>query len=313
MMNPLISIVIPVFNAEKYIKLCIDSVLAQTYDNFEINIVNDGSTDKSGELIDYYSKRCNRIHSYLKQNGGVSSARNYGIDRSNGEYICFIDADDIIEDIYLETLYNAMQGIADCSVGGFKYINVTKEKEIIVLPKKEEIKNLNQSILDFLDYEKPDWQRYMVNRLFKMSVIKVHHIKFREDIFYKEDGLFLIDYLCASNGLVGYANKVIYYYRQNNDSALGSLNKKFNNKLFTNLDAHLLILDRLKRKHLPKATIKKARSHAFMSCAWISDIIINNNIHKLSYSFILESYSFRILGLTRYLKWKIALLLRLFN
>ena len=84
MMNPLISIVIPVFNAEKYIKQCIDSVLAQTYDNYEIIIVNDGSTDKTGELIDYYSKKYNRIHYYLKQNGGVSSARNYGIDKSSG-------------------------------------------------------------------------------------------------------------------------------------------------------------------------------------------------------------------------------------
>ena len=313
MMNPLISIVIPVFNAEKYIKQCIDSVLAQTYDNYEIIIVNDGSTDKTGELIDYYSKKYNRIHYYLKQNGGVSSARNYGIDKSSGDYICFIDADDIIENIYLETLYYAMQGIADCSVGGFKYINVTKEKEITVLPIKEEIKNLNDSILDFLDYEKPDWQRYMVNRLFKKSIINYNQLKFREDIFFKEDGLFLIDYLCASNGLVGYANKVIYYYRQNHDSALGSLNKKFNKRLFTNLDAHLLILERLNKNHLPKATIEKARTHAFMSCAWISDILKENNIHKLSDSFLLESYSFRILGLTRYLKWKIALLMKLLN
>ena len=313
MMNPLISIVIPVYNAEKYIKQCIECVVSQTYDNFEIIIVNDGSTDKSGEIIDYYTKKYDRIRSFLKQNGGVSSARNYGINIASGDYICFIDADDIIENNYLNILYNALQGIADCSVGGFKYINVTKEKEIIVVPLKEEIKNLNNSILDFLDYEKPDWQRYMVNRLFKMSVIKQHHLKFREDIFFKEDGLFLIDYLCASNGFVGYADKIIYYYRQNLDSALGSLNRKFNKRLFTNLDAHLLILKRLKKNHLPKSIIEKARTHAFMSCAWISDIIKDNNIKKISYSLLLESYSLRILGPIRYFKWKIALLSKLFT
>lgn len=312
-MNPLISVVIPVFNAEKYLKQCIDCVVAQTYDNYEIIIINDGSTDKSGEIIDFYTKKCDKIHSFLKQNGGVSSARNYGIDKASGDYICFVDADDIIENSYLDILYNALQGIADCSVGGFKYINVIKEKEIIVLPLKNEIKNLNDSILDFIDYEKPDWQRYMVNRLFKMSVIKQHHLKFREDIFFKEDGLFLIDYLCASNGFVGYANKIIYYYRQNLDSALGSLNKKFNKRLFTNLDAHLLILEKLKKHHLPIITIEKARTHAFMSCAWISDIIKENNIKKISYSLILESYSFRILGPIRYFKWKIALLSKLFK
>ena len=311
MMNPLITIVIPVFNAEKYLKQCIDCVVAQTYDNYEIIIINDGSTDKSGEIIDYYSKKCDKIHSFLKQNGGVSSARNYGINNASGDYICFIDADDIIENNYLDILYNALQGIADCSVGGFKYINVTKENEVIVVPIKEEIKNLNDSVLDFLDYEKPDWQRYMVNRLFKMSVIKHHQLKFREDIFFKEDGLFLIDYLCASNGFVGYANKIIYYYRQNLDSALGSLNKKFNKRLFTNLDAHLLILEKLKNNNLPKSTIEKARTHAFLSCAWISDILKENNIKKLSYSLLLESYSFRILGPSRYFKWKIALLMKL--
>lgn len=310
-MNPLISVVIPVFNAEKYLKQCIDCVVAQTYDNYEIIIINDGSTDKSGEIIDYYTKKYDKIHSFLKQNGGVSSARNYGIDKASGEYICFIDADDIIETNYLDILFNALQGIADCSVGGFKYINVPKEKEIIVVPLKEEIKNLNNSILDFLDYEKNDWQRYMVNRLFKMSVIKQHQLKFREDIFFKEDGLFLIDYLCASNGFVGYANKIIYYYRQNLDSALGSLNKKFNKRLFTNLDAHLLILEKLKKHHLPITTIEKARTHAFMTCAWISDIIKENNTKKISYSLLLESYSFRILGPIRYFKWKIALLMKL--
>jgi len=227
-MNNLVSIIIPVFNAEKYLVECLDSVLAQTYDNFEVIIINDGSTDKSRDIIDQYSKREEKIHSYHKKNGGVSSARNYGIDNASGDFICFIDADDIIENTYIETLYNALQGKADSSVSGFKYIKVPKENEIVVIPEKNEIKNLNDSILDFLDYGKQDWQRYMVNRIFKMSVIKKYNIRFREDIYYKEDGLFLIDYLCNSNGFVGYANKIVYYYRYNSNSALGSLNKSFN-------------------------------------------------------------------------------------
>ena len=313
MMNPLISVVIPVFNAEKYLKQCIDCVIAQTYDNYEIIIINDGSTDKSGEIIDFYTKKCDKIHSFLKQNGGVSSARNYGIDKASGDYICFVDADDIIEYNYLDILYNALQGKADCSVGGFKYINVTKEKEIIVLPLKDEIKNLNDSILDFLDYEKNDWQRYLWNRLFKISTIKKNNLRFREDIFYKEDGLFLIDFLCHSNGLVGYANKIIYYYRQNFDSALGNLKKNFNKKVFTNIESHLLIIDKLKKSNLPKATIDKEITHAFLSCTWISDILKQSNNQNLYYSSILEIYSFRVLGIKRYLKWKIALLSKLFK
>ena len=312
-MSNLISLIIPVFNAEKYLSECIDSVLAQTYKNYEVIIVNDGSTDKSEDIINCYGKKDKRIHAYHKLNGGVSSARNYGINVASGDYICFIDADDIIENIYLETLYFGLQGKCDSSVGGFKYINVPKDKEIIVVPQNNEIKDLNNSILDFLDYEKPDWQRYMVNRLFKMSVINSHHIRFREDIFYKEDGLFLINYLCASNGLVGYTNKVIYYYRQNPDSALGSVNRKFNKRLLTNIDAHLLIINAIKEKHLPKATIEKARTHAFLSCAWISDILKETNSQNLYYSIILEIKSFKILRSTRYFKWKTALFAKLFK
>jgi len=312
-MSCLISLIIPVFNAEKYLSECIDSVLAQTYNNFEVIIVNDGSNDKSEDIINYYDKKDKRIHAYHKQNGGVSSARNYGINVASGEYICFIDADDIVESIYLESLYLGLQGEADSSVGGYKYINVPKDKEIIVVPQNNEIKNLNNSILDFMDYEKPDWQRYMVNRMFKMSVINSHHIRFREDIFYKEDGLFLIEYLCASNGLVGYTNKVIYYYRQNPESALGKLNRNFNKRLLTNIDAHLLILDTIKKRHLPKSTIEKARTHAFLSCAWISDILKETNSQNLLYSIILEIKSFKILGPMRYLKWKIALFAKFFK
>lgn len=312
-MNKLISIIIPVFNAEKFLGQCLDSILAQTYDNYEVVIINDGSTDKTGEIIDYYSKNEARIHPYHRNNCGVSSARNFGISVASGEYICFIDADDIISNNYLDILYTAIQKGADSSIAGFKHIDVPQDKEIIVVPQKQEIKNLNDSILDFLDFEKPDWQRYLWNRLFKMSVIKKYNIRFREDIFYKEDGVFLVDYLCKSNGLVSYSDHIIYYYRQNQNSALGSLHKKFNKKILTNINAHLMILEQLKRAKLPNSTIDISRSHAFMSFAWIKDIMKDNNIHNLKYSLIIEINCFKVLGPKRYFKWKTALLVKKFK
>lgn len=312
-MNQLISIIIPVFNAEKYLRQCLDSILAQTYANYEVVIINDGSTDKSGDIIDDYCKYDNKIHAYHRNNGGVSSARNFGISVAVGEYICFIDADDIICNNYLDILYTAIQKGADSSIAGFKHIDVPQDREIIVVPQKQEIKNLNDSILDFLDFEKPDWQRYLWNRLFKMSVIKNNNIRFREDIYYKEDGVFLVDYLCKSNGLVSYSNQIIYYYRQNQNSALGSLHTKFNKRILTNINAHLLILEQLKKAKLPEATINMSRSHAFMSFAWIKDIMKDNNIHNLYYSFIIEISSFKVLGLKRYFNWKTALLGKFFK
>lgn len=91
-----ISVIVPVYKVEKYIGECINSILAQTFKDFELILVDDGSPDKSGEICDSYAKKDNRIKIFHKKNGGVSSARNFGIDKAVGEWLCFIDSDDTI-------------------------------------------------------------------------------------------------------------------------------------------------------------------------------------------------------------------------
>lgn len=103
-MNPLISVIVPVYNVERYLNQCIDSILAQTYKDFELILVDDGSKDKSGEICDEYVKKDSRIRVFHKKNGGVSSARNYGIDNAQGTYICFVDSDDWVDETYLEDM-----------------------------------------------------------------------------------------------------------------------------------------------------------------------------------------------------------------
>ena len=105
-MNQLISIIIPVFNAEKYLRQCLDSILAQTYTNYEVVIINDGSTDKSGDIIDDYGKYDDKIHPYHRNNGGVSSARNFGLDKAKGDWIIFVDSDDFILPNHFANYYN---------------------------------------------------------------------------------------------------------------------------------------------------------------------------------------------------------------
>lgn len=105
-MTPLISIVIPIYQVEKYLKQCLDSVIVQSYYNLEIILVNDGSTDGSGKICDEYARKDGRIKVIHKMNGGLSSARNVGIDNAKGEYIAFIDSDDWVDSRYVETLYN---------------------------------------------------------------------------------------------------------------------------------------------------------------------------------------------------------------
>ncbi len=119
MSNPLISVIVPVYNVEKYIERCIESILGQTFTDFELIIVNDGSTDKSGEICDRYSNNDPRIRIIHKENGGLSDARNAGIEAANGEYIGFIDSDDYIDTDMYELLYqNICRENADISTCG---------------------------------------------------------------------------------------------------------------------------------------------------------------------------------------------------
>lgn len=122
-MEDLISVIVPVYNVEKYINRCIDSVLKQTYKNIEIILVDDGSTDDSGKICDEYAKKDKRIVVIHKENGGLSDARNAGIDIATGLYISFIDSDDYVENNYIEILYNSIiKNKTDMAIGSHKVI-----------------------------------------------------------------------------------------------------------------------------------------------------------------------------------------------
>lgn len=117
-MNPLISLIIPVYNVEKYLGKCMESVLAQTYDNFEVILIDDGSTDNSGKMCDEYAKRDSRVTVYHKPNGGLSDARNFGVEHCNADLVSFIDSDDYVTEDYLEYLWKLMDKYkADMSCG----------------------------------------------------------------------------------------------------------------------------------------------------------------------------------------------------
>lgn len=114
---PVISVIVPVYNVEEYLDCCIKSIVKQTYNELEIILIDDGSTDSSGSICDKYSKSDSRIVVIHKENGGVSSSRNAGLDNATGEYLAFVDADDYVEEQYIEKLYNAcIKHSADMSI-----------------------------------------------------------------------------------------------------------------------------------------------------------------------------------------------------
>jgi glycosyltransferase involved in cell wall biosynthesis len=132
---PQISIIVPVYNAENYLNRCVDSILTQTFTDFEIILVNDGSSDNSGAICDEYALKDNRIKVIHKRNGGVSSARNIGIENSIGKWITFIDADDYIEAGFLNIPTEATE---DLLIQNYQYFN---EKEYVKIFKKKNISN----------------------------------------------------------------------------------------------------------------------------------------------------------------------------
>ena len=126
MKNELISIIVPVYNVENYLRQCLDSIMGQTYQNFECLLINDGSPDTSADICREYVEKDSRFRYFEKENGGVSSARNLGIERSGGAYITFIDSDDWVESDYLEVLYKVLKDeVADISVSTYKQFDMT--------------------------------------------------------------------------------------------------------------------------------------------------------------------------------------------
>ena len=140
-MNELISVIVPVYNVEEYLPKCIESIINQTYKNLEIILVDDGSTDNSGRICDEYAKKDDRIIVFHKENGGLSDARNCGIDAATGDWVQFVDSDDYIHQTMVEKMYSSCKrNQTKLAVCGRVDVNAeTGEETIILCPQKEEV------------------------------------------------------------------------------------------------------------------------------------------------------------------------------
>lgn len=239
MSTPQISIIVPVHNVEPYICKCIDSIISQTYNEWECILVDDGSEDRSGAICDEYAQKDNRFSVIHKKNGGVSSARNIGIEKCQGEWCYFVDSDDLLYNNTLEILFNCINDNIDSVCGG--YIEIDENDQFIrsstIKPYKEIIDRDN-ALIDFYKQQYGElFNGYLWNRLLRMDIIKHNHLRFREDIFIKEDGLFLVQYLCSSKGSHAYTSENVYKYRHNSEGVMLTSGKTFNTKSLSNLYA----------------------------------------------------------------------------
>ena len=215
-----VSVIVAAYNIEKYIARCLDSILNQTYKNLEIIVVNDGSSDNTGEIIDKYSERDTRIKVIHKENGGVSSARNKGIDMSTGDYIGFVDGDDTIEpDMYELLVSNAINYNCDISHCGYKLIE-NQEEKLIHGTNQIIIQDRKKGILDLLDGSivEPG----ICNKIFKRSIID--DIRLDESVKINEDLLFNVILFNKSSKSVFYDAAKYNYIKREGSATTSSLN-----------------------------------------------------------------------------------------
>lgn len=196
-MEGLISVIVPVYNVEKYLNECIESVLKQTYKNFELLLIDDGSSDSSPKICDDYAKQDERVKVVHKQNAGVSAARNTGLDIAKGEYVTFIDSDDFVSEDYLQLLLqNMLDGISVVIFGECKlYDNGCISKVNHRL--KSGCYSFSKIKNDLIDDGSMSGFTFpsVWSVLYKTNLINMYSIRFNENIKYNEDGLFNVVYI----------------------------------------------------------------------------------------------------------------------
>lgn len=216
-----ISIIVPIYNAENYLKLCVDSILAQSFTDFELILVDDGSQDKSLTICKHYSETDSRVIVVNQENGGVSSARNHGLEVAKGDYICFVDADDHVTPSYLEQLVRpalqndridlVLQGRIKCESG----------KQTKIAPDRDGVYFLSEDSGFFKDVSLFRFCA-VYSKLFKRDIIQKHGISFLKSLNHGEDFDFLANYLLYCDG-VQVSTCANYYYMIND----GSLSDRF--------------------------------------------------------------------------------------
>lgn len=245
-MNPLISVIVPIYNAEKYLAKCIDSIIAQTYNNLEIILIDDGSDDSSFRICAHYAKLDTRIEVISQANSGVSSARNRGLDNSTGEFIGFLDSDDWIDQDMFEKLYMTIlfEG-ADIAICGYlkeKPDGTVIAKNLACPTSKIHVKDALEMALS-ADY----YQGFMGNKLFASSIFNSpDKIRFSEDIYICEDLLCICKCILKSKSII-FIEDHLYHYIMVDNSAV---NQKFSLRKATILDAISQITTLLENIHI---------------------------------------------------------------
>lgn len=212
-----LSIIIPVYNVEKYIRRCVDSILIQRFSSYEVLLIDDGSTDNSGKICDDIANKNDKISVFHQKNAGCSVARNFGIQKAKGKYICFMDSDDEWKTDFLESIVPFIQKQVDMIIFGADVVD--REKKFLSADKPLESKEYSgkEGVMEFLKSVKPKekgWAlNYIWNRLYKAEIIKDNDIAFYEKLNLGEDFVFNCEVMKYTKSIQILSESYYTYYK----------------------------------------------------------------------------------------------------
>ena len=222
MMGEKISVIVPVYNVEVYLERCVESILHQTYTNFELILINDGSTDSSGRMCDHLADQHENIKVYHIENAGVSNARNVGIQLATGAWITFVDSDDFVTNDYLATLASAVEGgNVGFVIASLHHIKNGIVTDLLPYSGRKELWSTGETMKELLMTTKTSF--FPVAKLFKRDLIADE--RFDTDYHLAEDALFLTELLLKTRCSSVFIDKPIYYYDHREGSATTSVNR----------------------------------------------------------------------------------------
>lgn len=217
MLNPTISVIVPVYNAEKYLHRCIDSILAQTFTNFELLLINDGSKDNSGKICDEYAARDQRVRVFHKENSGVSKARNLGLDNARSEWVTFVDSDDWVREDFLEKrLELALKENADITYCDVEYVYATHNA---YCKTAEQVYGKADTVNSWILSR----TTYSPIILVKRTLFEKYNLRYIEGIRFGEDFNLIIKLVLYANRVCHVKEALYFYNKQNDTSAMTKL------------------------------------------------------------------------------------------
>ena len=222
MMGEKISVIVPVYNVEAYLERCVESILQQTYAHFELILINDGSTDSSGQICDHLASQYENIKVYHIENAGVSNARNMGIQLATGSWVTFIDSDDFVTQDYLATLASAVEGLnVGFVIAPLHHIKNGIVTDIPPHSGKTELWSTEETMKELLMTTRTSF--FPVAKLFKRDLLADE--KFNTNYHLAEDALFLTELLLKTRCSSVFIDKPVYYYDHREGSATTSVNQ----------------------------------------------------------------------------------------